>query len=216
MNSVPYYLSDLVIFIISIVLLAAYHMALARRTRQQPDYAVHVFNAIVRRHWAEGIMRTPDVLGVQTLRNSTMAASFMASTSILLIMGVLSLTSQADKLSATWHMLNFMGSPHPGLWIGKLILLIVDLMAAFFCFTVSVRFYNHIGYMVTMPIDARPPQLTDELVGRYLNRAGNYFSTGTRIFYFTIPLVFWLFGSIYLLIATLSLIIALYFIDRTP
>lgn len=216
MNNLPLYLHDLLVFLASVTLVAIYHLALWLRTRRQPDYAVHLFNSVVRRHWAEGVMRNPDVLGVQTLRNSTMAASFMASTAVLLTIGVLSLASQADKLAQTWHALNFMGSAHPGLWIGKLILLVIDLMAAFFCFTVSVRFFNHVGYMVTMPLDARPRHLTPELVGRYLNRAGNYFSLGTRIFYFTIPLVFWLFGSPYLLLSTAGLLGALYFLDRSP
>jgi uncharacterized membrane protein len=216
MNSLFLYMNDLIAFAASIIMLSIYHIVLMRRTRRQPDYAVHLFSSIVRRHWIEGVMRNPDVLGVQTLRNSTMAASFMASTAVLLTMGVLSLAGQADKLAQTWHALSFMGSSHPGLWIGKLILLVIDLMAAFFFFTVSVRFFNHVGYMVTMPIEARPAHLTPELAGRYLNRAGNYFSTGTRIFYFAIPLVFWLFGSLYLLIATLALIVALYFLDRSP
>ena len=216
MNDSPYYLHDLLVFVASVALVAVYHLMLWLRTRRQPDYAVHLFNSVVRQHWAKGVMRNPAVLGVQTLRNSTMAASFMASTAVLLTMGVLSLTSQADKLAQTWHALSFMGSVHPSLWIGKLILLVIDLLAAFFCFTVSVRFFNHVGYMVTMPIDARPVQLTPELVGRYLDRAGNYFSMGTRIFYFTTPLVFWLFGSPYLLFSTAGLLFALYFIDRSP
>jgi|ERR1700690_576281 uncharacterized membrane protein len=216
MNSMPLYLHDLLVFLASVAMVAIYHLLLWLRTRRQPDYAVHLFNFVVRRHWAEGVMHNPDVLGVQTLRNSTMAASFMASTAVLLTIGVLSLASQADKLAQTWHALNFMGSAHPGLWIGRLMLLVIDLMAAFFCFTVSVRFFNHVGYMVTMPVDARPPHLTPELAGRYLNRAGNYFSLGSRIFYFSIPLVFWLFGSPYLLLSTAGLLGALYFIDRSP
>ena len=216
MNSAPFYLHDLLVFFASVAMVALYHLVLWLHTRRQPEYAVHLFNFVVRRHWAEGVMRSPDVLGVQTLRNSTMAASFMASTSVLLTIGVLSLTSQADKLAQTWHVLSFMGSNHPSVWIGKLILLVIDLMAAFFCFTVSVRFFNHVGYMVSMPVDARPRHLTPDLAGRYLNRAGNYFSLGTRIFYFTIPLVFWLFGSPYLLISTAGLLCALYFLDRSP
>ncbi|MGA7949489.1 MAG: DUF599 domain-containing protein [Thiobacillaceae bacterium] len=216
MNNSPFYLTDLLVFIASVALVMAYHLVLRARTRRQPDYAVHLFNSVIRQHWAEGVMRNPDVLGVQTLRNSTMAASFMASTAVLLTMGVLSLTSQADKLAQTWHALSFMGSAHTSLWIGKMIVLVIDLLAAFFCFTVSVRFFNHVGYMVTMPIDARPPHLTPELAGRYLNRAGNYFSLGTRIFYFTIPLLFWLFGSPYLLFSTAGLLGALYFLDRSP
>ncbi|MCK7492900.1 MAG: DUF599 domain-containing protein [Comamonadaceae bacterium] len=47
-----------------------------------------------------------DVLAVQTLRNSVMAASFMASTAVLLIMGTLTVGSDVDKISKAWHALN--------------------------------------------------------------------------------------------------------------
>jgi uncharacterized membrane protein len=37
-----------------------------------------------------------------------------------------------------------------------------------------------------------------------------------RAFFFAVPLVFWLFGPAFLLLATLGLIITLYQVDRSP
>lgn len=47
-------------------------------------------NAMARTAWVERIMQNEDgILAVQTLRNSTLVATFLASTAVLLIIGVL-------------------------------------------------------------------------------------------------------------------------------
>ena len=52
------------------------------------------------------------VLAVQTLRNSVMASTLMATTSVLLIIGALSATANLPGLSASWHALY----PDAALW----------------------------------------------------------------------------------------------------
>jgi uncharacterized membrane protein len=49
-----------------------------------------------------------------------------------------------------------------------------------------------------------------------LNRAGRFYSIGMRAFYYTVPLVFWLFGPHFMLVATAVLIAVLYRLDRAP
>jgi uncharacterized membrane protein len=41
------------------------------------------------------------------------------------------------------------------------------------------------------------------------------FATGTRAFFFAVPLVFWLFGPVFLVVATLGLIVTLVHLDRS-
>ncbi|MGZ8196162.1 MAG: DUF599 family protein, partial [Methylosarcina sp.] len=48
------------------------------------------------------------------------------------------------------------------------------------------------------------------------NRAGTYYTYGTRAFFFSLPLILWFFGPHVLVLATLILIISLYSLDRTP
>lgn len=74
-------------------LLLAYQGYLSYRERKQPGYATHGLNALARVRWVEAVMQDgrKDVLAVQTLRNSMMAASIMASTAILLVIGALNL-----------------------------------------------------------------------------------------------------------------------------
>jgi len=49
-----------------------------------------------------------------------------------------------------------------------------------------------------------------------LNRAGIYYRVGMRAYYFTVPLLFWLFGPHFLLGATAAMVFFMYHLDRTP
>src|SRR5512147_799626 len=127
---------DLISLALSVFLLVAYHVYLKYKIAQNPAYTVQAVNVMARTIWVETIMREgKDILAVQTLRNSTMAATFLASTAVLLIMGVLTLSGQGDRLESSWHSLNMMGAKYSGLWLAKLLLLLLDLMIAFFSFS---------------------------------------------------------------------------------
>lgn len=211
-------LSDLIALVVSATLIALYHVYLRLKLKKNPSYTIQAVNRAARTQWVLSVMSAPDrnILGVQTLRNATMAATFMASTAVLLIIGTLNLSSQATKLLDTWHVLNVVGSPHPGLWILKLLLLISDFFVAFFAFTMSVRLYNHVGFHLSVPEAARTGILSTRAVAIHLNRAGHYYSIGMRAYYFSVPLVFWLFGPLFMFAATLVLIAVMYHVDRTP
>lgn len=210
------YAGDIIWVGIGVAILVAYHLYLAVCARRDPLCIIQGVNRTTRRVWVQHIMADPGlgILAVQTLRNSTMAATFLASTSVLLIMGVLTLSGQADRIAENWHHLNPIGSRHPGLWELKLLVLLADLLVAFFSFTLSIRFYNHAGYQLTLPQALRPPVVAPEQVARHLNRAGHLYSIGMRAYYIAVPLVFWLFGPHLMAGASLVVVIFLYYMDR--
>jgi uncharacterized membrane protein len=212
------YGGDFASFIFCSVLLLAYYAYLGFKLRKNPEYTLQAVNRAARRAWVEGIMGDPEraVLGVQTLRNSTMAATFLASTAVLLVIGTLTLSGQADKLATTWHTLNIFGSHHAELWVIKIILLAADFFVAFFAFSMAVRLFNHVGYQLNVLPAIRPKNVTPVKVAIHLNRAGRYYSIGMRAYYFAVPLVFWLFGPQFMALATVVLIAVLYHVDRAP
>jgi uncharacterized membrane protein len=222
MTTIPGWFSeyggDFLSFTLCSVLLIVYHVYLGFELRKHPESTIHAVNWAARRAWVEGIMGDPErsVLAVQTLRNSTMAATFLASTAVLLIIGTLTLSGQADKLATAFHILNILGSHHPELWIFKLILLVSDFFVAFFSFSIAIRLFNHVGYQINVPAAIRPKYVSPTKVAIHLNRAGNFYSIGMRAYYFAVPLVFWLFGPQFMVLATLVLIAVLYHIDRMP
>jgi uncharacterized membrane protein len=209
--------NDLVAFIASAALLAGYQVFLRVKLRGSPAYTIQAVNSLARTAWVQNVMREgKDILAVQTLRNSTMAATFLASTAVLLIMGVLTLTAQGEKLGETWHALNLLGTTHSTLWIAKLVLLLLDLFVVFFSFSMSIRIYNHVGYMINVPLSLGHKVISPEHVAMHLNRGAALYSIGMRAFYYTVPLVFWLFDPMLMLLSTITLIGVLFKLDRTP
>jgi len=217
-NTLSAYHGELLGFVLSFGMIAAYHLYLRwHLTRHDPHYTIQAIQADARRHWVESVMRDKrDILAVQTLRNSTMAATFLASTAVLLIMGTLSLSEHGNDVAHALHALNILGAVDPSLWLLKLLALVVDLFVAFFAFTLSIRKFNHVGYLLNLPAELNHPIITPAYVADYLNRAARYYSTGMRAYYFTVPLLFWLFGPHLMVISSLVLIFVLYRLDRAP
>ncbi len=210
--------NDVSSFVISLLLLALYHLWIRRKVKKDPTYTVQAINRIARTAWVETMMASgkPDVISVQTLRNSTMAATFLASTAVLLIIGVVTLSGQGNNLGSTWHALNPFGAKAPEIFIAKLLFLLLDLCVVFFSFSLAIRVYNHVGYLINVPLSLNHKSLSPRHVAQHLNRAGSYYSIGMRAFYFIVPVVFWLFGPHFMLIATVGLIVVLYNVDRAP
>ncbi len=210
------YLYDIVSFIASALLILAYHLFLRRKVQKDPTYTVQAVNVIARTAWVETVMHERrDILAVQTLRNSTMAATFLASTSVLMIIGILTL-SESGKLESAWHALNVVSVQRQELWLVKLICLLLDMFVAFFSFSMSIRVFNHVGYMINVPLALKHKMITPAHVATHLNRAGRFYSIGMRAYYFSVPLVFWLFGPHFMFMATIGLLAVLYHIDRAP
>lgn len=207
---------DAAAVLLSLSLIVGYHLYLRWRLRHDSAYTIQSINKQARKSWVQSLMDRPgqEVLAVQTLRNSTMAATFLASTAILLIMGVLNLLQQTelgDSLLSTLQE----GPVQIRLGHIKLLALLVDFFWAFFCFSQSLRMYNHVGYLINAGPN-RNPAISPSYVARLLNRSGHYYSLGMRAYYISVPLVFWLFGSYALLASSFALVVTLYHVDRSP
>ncbi|MDI1246373.1 MAG: DUF599 domain-containing protein [Rhodoferax sp.] len=209
--------TDLLSFVASACMVLVYQHYLRWRTRRDPASSAQDVMLAARAAWVESVMRERrDILAVQTLRNSTMSASFMASTAVLLIIGVLTLSAQGDKLTGTWHALNFLGHAGAEMWLFKLLIMLFDLLFAFFSFSMSVRIFHHIGYLINVPLSKSNAVEQIRQVGAQFSRAGIYYRIGMRSYYFTVPLLFWLFGPLWLLAATMAMVFFLFHLDRAP
>jgi uncharacterized membrane protein len=85
--------------------------------------------------------------------------------------------------------------------------------SSFFCFSQSVRYFNHTGFALGVPFDTENDDgglyETHEHVSTLLNTGSKFFTTGIRFTYLSIPYVFWYFGPWALIISTVILVIAL-------
>ena len=79
MNLSLSFLTDLVAALLSVGIVFAYHVFLRVRVRRDPGYTIHAVLNRSRRAWVERMMTDREgILGVQTLRNAIMVASFFA------------------------------------------------------------------------------------------------------------------------------------------
>lgn len=211
-------LFDLAFFSISCLMIVLYYLYLGRKSRSRPESRVHALNARIRARWVYRIMSSGkmDVLAVQTLRNSLMAANFMATTAVLLIIGILNLSDRIGLWTLESEFSWLVNSAGAELWHFKIALLVLNFAVAFYYFAMSIRFFNHVGYMINLGCDMQMEQALVKNTCAFLNRAGSYYMYGTRTFFFSLPVIMWFFGPVFLIPATLVLIIGLAMLDKVP
>lgn len=209
---------DLIAFTISCLLMLSYYLYVRRRTRRAPHLSVHAVNAMTREQWVLMIMRSGklEILAIQTLRNSVMAASFMATTVMLLISAVLNLGDKIGQWAKSLHPLLSVCQESNELWQVKLAALLLSFAIAFYFFAMAIRFFNHVGYMINLPYHEDTGEALYKQTCAYLNRAGSYYTLGTRTFFFGLPIVAWFFGAYFLVFATVALIAGLKVLDSVP
>lgn len=208
---------DVLAVVGSLSLFAGYQAFLMWQVRRNPHYSIQAVNNRARTAWVESVMREGrDILAIQTLRNSTMAATFLASTAVLLVIGTLTLMSHGEDLQHVWQ--NIYPGSHALMhwWTVKVLLLLADFFIAFFCFTLSIRSYNHVGFLINVPQVLHATDLSVGRVATQLNRAARYFTIGMRAYYTSVPLLLWLFGPWLMLAGSVVVVAALWFIDRAP
>jgi uncharacterized membrane protein len=202
----------------SIAVLAVYQLGLRYRMRRDPLWSVQSVNRAVRAAWVEAMMASPGnaVLAIQSLRNSVMASTLMASTAVILIIGVLNASPDLPVVSLWWQGLSATEAYWPQGALVKVLAVVAALFLSFFFFAMSVRSFNHVGYMITIPGKLPLDGLSPTHVTAHLERAVLYHYLGLRTLLFCIPLVFWFFGPHLMFVASIALVFALYRLDRAP
>ena len=199
------------------IVFGIYEMYLRWTTSRAPMSLARSAHAAIRCNWVKSVMRRPgtEILVIQTLRNSVMAASFMATTAILALSGTLTFSGMANSDSGLSQAVHE-GSRESMLFAAKLLLLTGSFFVSFLFMAMAVRFFNHAGYLITGEVASEESTRKERLATAYLNRAGNYYSLGMRAFFTCIPFLAGLFSTYLMLPATCILILILYWFDRIP
>ena len=197
------------------LLLLGYHLHLWYRVKRFPlSTSIGITNC-VRQSWAESVISEKrDILAVQTLRNQVMATTFLASTAILISLGLLSAAVRPGIFEGISHALNLAGARDETLWMVKLLAIDLLFFFAFFNFTLSIRYYNHAAMMINIP-ETCDAAVNIESVTAILNRGALHYTLGMRGFYLAVPMTLWLFGPLWMMFGTLILLVVLYRLDRT-
>lgn len=199
------------------IVFALYELYLRWVTLRAPMKLARSAHAAIRSNWVKAVMSRPgtEILVIQTLRNSVMAASFMATTAILALSATLTLSGIANSDNGLWQA-GQAGVREPTILSVKLLLLTAIFFVSFLFMAMAVRFFNHAGYLITGEAASGDANRKENLAVAYLNRAGNYYSYGMRAFFACIPFLAGLFSTYFMLPATCLLILILYWFDRIP
>lgn len=199
-------------------LLALYHISLIWMIKRHPLRTDIGINACIRKAWVNYLMqrRASDVLAVQTLRNALMSASFLASASIILVAGILGFALSSNNLENFTHILNQLGSKNPTMVLWRLLVLVGLFFFAFFNFVLSLRYYNHVGFMINAFTQEAGHTLSEKFVINSIQHGALHFTLGMRSFMLVFPYGLWLLGPEWLLVGSLLLIYILGNIDYPP
>lgn len=117
-------LQEMMLVVSAAVVIIAYHAHQYTKVRRDPLTAAVGITNHARQMWVKGVIRDRrDIMAVQTLRNKVMAATFLASTAILISLGLFSAAFRPGVFSDISHALNLLGTKTETLWMFKLMLL---------------------------------------------------------------------------------------------
>ncbi|KAJ7558382.1 hypothetical protein O6H91_04G036800 [Diphasiastrum complanatum] len=206
---------DIILIPMGMGLLIVYHVFLYYKVRTSPLQTVMGFHHLGRRAWVHAIMKDNDkknVLAVQTLRNSIMAATLMASTATILSTGLAAVISSTYNIKKPVR--DYAYGAHDGFSVStKFVSLLICFLFSFICYMQSIRFFNHVNYLINIPLDDSPMGITPDYVAHVLARGCNFYTVGARGFYFAFPLLVWIFGPIPVVFCSFALVPVLYRLD---
>lgn len=176
--------------------------------RHRPQALAAAVNAALRERWVLSLAMQPgsELLAVQTLRNSLMSATVVASTSALLLTGL------AGMLA---------GLGADVLWTGPgqvrplvLLMLALTLFAAFAASALATRLLHHVGYMLASPVGSALRAEVLPEAARALGQAGRHYGTGLRCLLVAPALALGLLWPLALPAAAVVTVVALIAFDR--
>ena len=189
----------------------------ARRKAQTRPSILASTNRI-RRQWmlqtTHREVRVVDAVVIQSLSSSP---SFFASTTILIIGGLLAVLGTTDKANELVRELPFAAQTSVLVFDMKVLLLLGIFVYAFFRFTWSMRQYTFGALLVAAAPEAKqfaeknlPRDAFADRAGRVVGLAAETFNDGLRSYYLAFAAIGWFFSALAFMVASLGVIYILY------
>lgn len=196
----------------TLAVLGLYEALLLLLRRWRPQRLASARHAGLREEWFRVVSahKGSEVLAVQTLRNSLMSATMLASTAALALMGTVTLAAPSlhEALAATQGLASL--SPRLVLELALLVLLFASLVST----VMAVRFYNHAGFIGGMPVESDARARWTAAGVRYVRRAGVLYGVGLRQLVLVVPVVAAMLLPASGPVAALLVVAVLYSLDR--
>ncbi|XP_041022481.1 uncharacterized protein LOC121263582 [Juglans microcarpa x Juglans regia] len=205
---------DVVLIPLGFFLTIAYHAWLWHKVRKQPLTTIIGTNATGRRFWVSAIMKDNDkknILAVQSLRNTIMGSTLMATTSVLLCCGLAAVISSTYSVKKPLN--DTVYGAHGEFMVAlKYVTLLTVFLFSFFCHSLSIRFINQVNILINTP-QGPTSIVTPEYVSELLEKGFMLNSVGNRLFYIGLPLLLWVFGPVLVFLCYVTMVPVLYNLD---
>ncbi|HET7796059.1 MAG TPA: DUF599 domain-containing protein [Rhizobacter sp.] len=192
------------------------------RDRSQTKPSVLASTNRIRREWMlQTTYREVRVIDGVVIQSLSTSPSFFASTTILVLGGLLAVLSASDKASDLVREIPFAARTSVLIFDMKLILLLVIFVYAFCRFTWSMRQYTFGALLIAAAPEAKQldalgaegeerRQAFAKRAGRVVGLAAETFNDGLRAYYLAFAAVGWFFSPLIFLLATGGVIYILY------
>lgn len=196
----------------SILLVLGYEALHAAIGYRHPDATAPTAHAVLRADWVEALSvhEGSEIVAIQTLRNSLMSATITASTAALALMGTLTLTVSAN------NGLSLFGTQQLTPPLLLVLLLLLALFASYICSAMAVRYFNHAGFVLSLPVGSEARRRHHAVGQLYIRRAGLLYGWGLRCFLFVAPIVAGLINIRAMPAAAVALLFVLHVFDLAP
>ena len=185
-------------FAAALGILVLRHLWVVRRGAKSRD------TMAFRSEWVKRMFRQPglEVLAVQTLRNSIMAATVMASTSAIGLMGIISL----GRLGGPGEDAGARALPWMHAFQLRFVLPLALLAACVVLFSSASRLYHRCGYLVGLGSASAIPAAEESAI-QELTRAALLYRHGRRVFLAAVATGAWLVSGWLALLTTIVLVL---------
>ena len=164
--------------------------------------------------WREMLARELRIVDVTIIANLSNSATFFASTTLLILGGLLALLGTSERVIAVMAELPFAAGDEEVLWEYKILLLIVIFVYAFFKFTWSLRQHNFCSVLVgASPSHEDDPARRADFVARsarIATSAADNFNYGLRAYYFGLAALGWFMNDWIFIVGTALVAAVLY------
>jgi len=203
---------DLVAFVTFIMSWIGYTNFSRIKARNTPCLAMCLHQHRI--HWMKQLL-THDirVSDAALLANLERNIAFFASTTLLVLAGIIALFSQVAELEKIIATFAFAMEPNELAIQLKLCLLALIFVWAFFQFTWSMRQYNFVNVMVgATPVDSINKHLIAYAheMATMQDQAGHAYNYGLRAYYFALAAISWFFHPVLLIVASILVVYILY------
>ena len=197
------------------------YVVFAKRSSSGRSSVLATTNQIRRQWMLQATYREVRVFDGVVIQNLSTSPSFFASTTILIIGGLLAVLGTTEKATELVREIPFAARTSVLVFDLKIVLMLMIFVYAFFRFTWSMRQYTFGALMVAAAPEAEAltaqgaegeawRQAFADRAGRVVGMAAETFNDGLRAYYFAFAAIGWFFSPIVFVLATGAVVYILY------